>query len=96
MQGKADLRGITLLYLRCPAFFVFSFFMKGNAKMEIEPKKYLSANKLSKVYGIPNNMIRKDIRTGEAPGFFSGSWFYIDVPAYLMVLNKRRKETKGA
>ena len=57
--------------------------------MEIEVKKYLSANKLSKVYGIPNNMIRKDIRTGKCPGFFSGSWFYIDVPAYLQVLNER-------
>lgn len=62
--------------------------------MEANRKRFLSANELTKQYGIPNNMIRKDIKSGFAPGFYSNSWFYIDVPTYLDMICKRREEPK--
>ena len=41
------------------------------------------AGKSSQIYGIPENKIRKDIKRGLAPGFYSGTWFHVDVEAYL-------------
>ena len=52
--------------------------------------RFLSAHNTSKQYGIPENMIRRDIKTGRAPGFYSGTWFHVDVPAYLRILTERK------
>ena len=46
-------------------------------------RKFLSPHQVSQIYGIPENKIRKDIKRGLAPGFYSGTWFPVDVEAYL-------------
>ena len=46
-------------------------------------RKFLSPHQVSQIYGIPENKIRKDIKRGLAPGFYSGTWFHVDVEAYL-------------
>ncbi len=59
--------------------------------METSTKKFMSPHKLSQQYGIPENMIRADIKRGIVPGFYSGSWFHVDVAAYLELLSNRGK-----
>ena len=46
-------------------------------------RKFLSPHQVSQIYGIPENKIRNDIKRGLAPGFYSGTWFHVDVEAYL-------------
>ena len=58
--------------------------------METIRKKYMSPHNLSQHYGIPENKIRADIKHGVAPGFYSGSWFHVDVESYLEMLSSRR------
>ena len=52
-------------------------------------KKFLSPRKLSQLYGIPETMIRRDIKRGLVPGFYSGTWFHIDVDSYIDLLTKK-------
>ena len=52
-------------------------------------RKFLSPHQVSQIYGIPENKIRKDIKRGVAPGFYSGTWFHVDVEAYLEKLVHR-------
>jgi hypothetical protein len=59
--------------------------------MDMPTKKFMSPHKLSQKYGIPENMIRADIKRGIAPGFYSGTWFHVDVAAYLESLSNRSK-----
>ena len=56
--------------------------------MESE-KRYLSPNVFCSKYGVPVTMVRREIRMGLVPGFYSGSWFHVDVPTYLAVLSRR-------
>lgn len=59
--------------------------------MESE-QRYSSPNVFCKRFNVPVTMVRREIRMGLVPGFFSGTWFHIDVPAYLAVLSNRNKE----
>lgn len=58
--------------------------------MEREIRKFMSPRKLSQQYGIPENKIRADIRRGVAPGFYSGTWFHVDVVSYIDYLTHQR------
>lgn len=53
-------------------------------------KRYYSPNEMNKKFGIPITMIRREIKLGIVPGFYSGTWFHIDGPAYLCILNERQ------
>ncbi len=57
--------------------------------MEAKVKKFMSPHRLSQQYGIPENKIRKDIKRGVAPGFYSGTWFHVDVEAYIGLLTQK-------
>ena len=54
-----------------------------------ETKRYYSANEFSRTFGIPLNLIRREIKLNITPGFYSGTWFYIDAPRYLEMLSNR-------
>lgn len=56
-----------------------------------EEKRYYSANEINKKDGVPLTMIRKQIKAGLVPGFYSGTWFHIDRPAYLRMLSEQNK-----
>lgn len=57
--------------------------------MDKQQKRFFSANEMHRQFGIPVTMIRREIKAGLVPGFYSGSWFHIDGPAYLEILSKR-------
>lgn len=57
--------------------------------MEKEVKRYYSVNEMNKRFGIPVTMMRREIKAGCVPGFYSGSWFHIDSTAYLEILSRR-------
>ena len=59
--------------------------------MEKRIRKFLSPHRLSQQYGIPENKIRKDIKRGIAPGFYSGTWFHVDVDAYIELLTGQKQ-----
>lgn len=52
-------------------------------------KRYYSVNEMNKQFGVPVTMMRREIKAGRVPGFFSGTWFHIDGQAYLEILSKR-------
>ena len=55
----------------------------------MDNQRFKSIRKFSAAYGVPENLIRREVKQGIAPGFYSGSWFYIDAPAYLELLSAR-------
>ena len=52
-------------------------------------QRFKSIKKFSRERGVPENFIRREVKQGIVPGFFSGSWFYIDEPQYLEMLSAR-------
>ena len=46
-------------------------------------KRFVSPRNFSKTHGFPLHKLRELIARGEVPGFFSGSYFHIDQPAFL-------------
>lgn len=52
-------------------------------------KRYPSPNEFSRTYGIPIVFIRREIKKGVVPGFYSGTWFHIDALRYLEILSNR-------
>ena len=57
--------------------------------MEKQQKRYYSVNEMNKQFGVPVTMMRREIKAGRVPGFYSGSWYHIDGPAYLEILSGR-------
>lgn len=55
----------------------------------MQDRKFLSINKFGQKNGVPLNFLRKEVKQGRVPGFYSGTWFYIDEPAYLTILSQR-------
>ena len=52
-------------------------------------KRFMSVNEFCRANGVPVGMVRREVRQKMVPGFFSGSWFYIDEPQYLAILSER-------
>ena len=52
-------------------------------------QRFMSIKRFSKTNGVPENLIRREVKQKQVPGFYSGSWFYIDSPAYLQMLSVR-------
>ena len=61
--------------------------------MTNEQKRFLSVNELNRAYGIPITMTRRRIKQGLVPGFYSGTWFHVDVPAYLEMLKRESEQS---
>lgn len=59
----------------------------------MDSQRFKSISVFSKEYGVPEQMIRKEVRRGIVPGFFSGTWFHVDSPAYLEILSARNNLT---
>ena len=57
----------------------------------MEKQRFISINKFSQANGVPENLIRREVKQGIVPGFYSGTWFYIDSPAYLEMLSARNR-----
>ena len=55
----------------------------------MDNQRFKSIKRFSRDNGVPENLIRKEVRQKLVPGFYSGSWFYIDAPAYLEMLSAR-------
>lgn len=61
----------------------------------IQTPQYSTTKPFALAYGIPEHFIRREIRAGRVPGFYSGSRFYINVPAFLQELEQSRSDSKG-
>ena len=46
-------------------------------------KPYMSPKSFSKEYGFPLHRLRELIAKGEVPGFYSRTYFYVDVQQFL-------------
>ena len=55
----------------------------------MDNQRFKSIKRFSRDNGVPENLIRKEVRQKLVPGFYSGIWFYIDSPAYLDMLSAR-------
>ncbi len=58
--------------------------------MDIE-RQFYGARTLSRLTGISEGYIRRGIKAGTVPGYYSGSWFRVDAKAYLSQLSKQSK-----
>lgn len=57
--------------------------------MENQNQRFKSIKQFATTTGVPENLIRREVRQGLVPGFYSGTWFHIDAPAYLAMLSTR-------
>ena len=49
---------------------------------------FLTINQVHKMFpSISGNMMRARLKAGELPGFYAGSRFYVNVPAFLRLLD---------
>ncbi len=53
---------------------------------------YLSVNRMASMHGIPRDYLRKRVKQGLVPGFYSGSAFRIDETAFLEMLAQECRE----
>lgn len=42
-------------------------------------KNYVSVRTAARILGLPEYRLREWRRMGQLPGFYAGSWFYVDV-----------------
>lgn len=54
-------------------------------------KRYYSPNEMNRLFGVPIVMLRREIRAGNVPGFYSGKWYHVDGPAYLEQLSNHNE-----
>lgn len=52
-------------------------------------QRFKSIKKFATTNGVPENLVRREVKQGIVPGFYSGTWFHIDSPAYLRMLSAR-------
>ena len=57
--------------------------------MENQKQRFKSIKQFAATTGVPENLIRREVKQGIVPGFYSGSWFHVDAPAYLAMLSTR-------
>ena len=69
----------------------FLFFRQKEVKKMIIERQFYGARELSRLTGISENYIRRGIKDGTVPGFYSGSWFRVDAKAYLEQISQQHE-----
>ena len=63
------------------SFFLFAEKRKGGGKMQT-PKQFQTIRQAAAALGVPEFRIRAWVKQGNVPGFWSGTRFYVNVPAF--------------
>lgn len=50
-------------------------------------KQYVSIRQAARIVGISHDRIRRWQKQGQVPGFYSGSWYYVNLPRFLEKLD---------
>ena len=49
-------------------------------------QQYMTTRETAQELQVPENLVRRMVKSGAAQGFYSGNRFYIDVPAFREML----------
>lgn len=49
--------------------------------------QFQTIRQVAKLFNLPEHLIRRLVKTGRAPGFYSGNRFYLNVPEFESQLN---------
>lgn len=54
--------------------------------------KYLSIPQVARELGVPLTTIRRLVKTGKCPGFYSGNKFYINFEKFVETLDEKKAD----